>query len=171
MRSSKDCVAQLYVALTPCPHPPPFSSGAITCPPVFDPSGSIFGCEYQESAQGTTRTVFAMDADGENFRVVQAFPTDALPGVNCGSRLAAAGPGRLIGSCGPDMFLMSTIGGGLRRLHRFGSGLDGNYPDVPPVLATAPVLDIVGTTDGGGSDDVGTANRLLDDAVFVVDFE
>ncbi len=131
------------------------ASGGANPAGVIEIGGQLFGTALGGGDHGGG-TVFAMAADGSNFRVLHSFDsTDPKDGAEPAGALIQASDGRLYGTTRAGgafgdgtIYRLDTGGGGLEVLHSFEAAnpADGGYP-------------AAGLTQGGPSLFFGTTTR------------
>ncbi len=131
------------------------------------------GALYGTTPDGGTNdagTVFALDKDGGNFRVLHHFLGEIGFGRGPSTRLLEGSDGLLYGTTargGQDtpsgiVFRLNKNGTGFTPVLQFSDGIgDGN--GLPSALTEAPDGYLYGTTLGGGVHDVGLAYRVQKD--------
>lgn len=137
------------------------SDGANPCAGLVLSGNTLYGTAYDGGSSGYG-TVFAMDKDGANFRVLQNF-TGGSDGANPFAGLILSGStlyGTTVGG-GTNgygtVFAVNTNGTGFTTLYTFANGSDGAAPYAGLILSGSTLY---GTTSTGGTNGCGTVFAL-----------
>jgi uncharacterized repeat protein (TIGR03803 family) len=136
------------------------------CNLIQGPDGTLYGTTYAGGENGSG-TVFQMAPDGSGFTLLHSFAVDGSDGANPGAGLLQAADGTLYGttSFGGANQVGTTFqiapDGSFAVLHSFSGTTDGATPSAS--LTQVPDGTLYGTTNGGGSNALGTIFQIAPD--------